>query len=182
MSKLRVSTLESRTGTGDIVVPTANKIVGTDIGSFSSPGSVVQMVTTSTMPTSHISTTTTSEASVPLIATITPKFNTSRVKVDFFSTMTLGNTSILTTILYRRINGGTWTALTPVSGGASRYTFGWNYNNLAQWSSWQNTYFDAPGTTGTVDYVVNYRLWSGSTIAYLVHQYMEYGYTLTEIK
>lgn len=182
MSKLRVSTLESRTGSGTIEVPTGNQIVGTDAGTFSSPGSIVQMVTTSTMPTSHVSTTTTAEVSVPLIAGITPKFSDSKIQVEFFSTMLFGNVSSpLITLLYRRINGDAWTVLTPVTLGAARYAYGWSYSGNNTWYAHKNTYIDSPGTTGLVEYVVNYRLVSGASISYLVHQYMEYGYVLTEI-
>lgn len=181
MSKLRVSTLESRTGSGTIEVPTGNQIVGDVVSNAS--GAVVQMVTTTAMPTSHITTTTTTEASVPLIAGITPKFSDSKIQVEFFSTMFYGvSTGPLITLLYRRINGGSWVALTPYTASSSRYTYGWSYSGNSTWYAHKNTYIDSPGTTGLVEYVVNYRLNNGGTgTSYLVHQYMEYGYVLTEI-
>ena len=181
MSSIQVDTITARGGTGTITVPTGNRLVGTDVGSIVTSKGIVQLQYNTAMPTSHISTTTTAEVSVPLISPITPKFSNSIIKVEFFSTMQQGSASALVTVLYRRINGGAWVAITPISGGSSRYTYGWQYNT-GGWGPVRNIYFDAPATTGLVEYVVNYRLWTGATIAYLVHQYMEYGYILTELK
>lgn len=179
MSSIQVDTITARGGTGTITVPTGNRLVGTDVGSIVTSKGVVQMQYNTAMPTAHISTTTTGEVSVPLISPITPKFSNSVIKVEFFSTMCSGSASALVTVLYRRINGGAWVALTPITG--TRYNYGWNYNT-AGWQPYRNVYYDSPATTGLVEYIVNYRLWSGATIAYLVHQYMEYGYILTELK
>ena len=44
MSGLNVSRLASRTGAGDIVVPTGNRIISTDVGAFVAPGAIVQTV------------------------------------------------------------------------------------------------------------------------------------------
>lgn len=181
MSLLQVNQISARGGSGTITIPAGNKLVGTDVGSIVGSKGIVQMQYVSGYPTSHISTTTTVEASAPLIGSITPKFTNSVIKLEFFSTMCSGSASILVTLLYRRINGGTWTNLTPASGASSRYTYGWNYNNSG-WNAHRNVYFDTPDTTGLVEYVVNYRLWTGATVAYLVHQYMEYGYIMTELK
>lgn len=181
MSSIQVDTITARGGTGTIAIPTGNRLVGTDVGSIVTSKGIVQMQYNSTYSTTHLQTTTTAEASVPLISPITPKFSNSVIKVEFFSTMQQGSASALITILYRRINGGVWTVLTPATGTASRYYYGWQYNT-AGWCPVRNVYYDSPGTTGLVEYIVNYRLWTGATIAYLVHQYMEYGYILTELK
>ncbi len=181
MSSLQVDTITARGGTGTITIPTGNILVGTDVGSIVTSKGVVQMQYSSTFSTTHLQTTITSEQTVPVISPITPKFSNSVIKVEFFSTMQQGSASALVTVLYRRINGGAWVALTPISAGSARYTYGWQYNT-GGWGPVRNVYFDSPATTGLVEYVVNYRLWSGATIAYLVHQYMEYGYILTELK
>lgn len=179
MSSIQVDNIASRSGTGTITIPAGNKLVGTDVGSIVTSKGVVQMQYSSVMPTSHLSTTTTAEQTVPVISPITPKFSNSVIKVEFFSTMQQGSASALVTVLYRRINGGAWVALTPITG--TRYNYGWQYNT-GGWGPVRNVYYDSPATTGLVEYVVNYRLYSGATIAYLVHQYMEYGYILTELK
>jgi hypothetical protein len=180
MSTLRVSTLTARTGTGNVAVPTGNRIVATDSGAIQVPDGILQLKRTTAMPTAHIITSNTTEVSVPLIASITPKSASSVIRVEFFSTMATGSASALLTILYRRINGGAYTAMTPFTNTASRYQYGWSYDTSG-WGPRMNVYYDSPNTTGLVEYVVNYRLFSGTSTAYLVHQYQEYGYTLTEI-
>jgi hypothetical protein len=70
---------------------------------------------------------------------------------------------------------------TPFTNAAVRYTYGWTYMSGDNWGPINNTYIDRPATTGFVEYVVNYRLISGSTVSYVVHQYQEYGYELTEV-
>jgi hypothetical protein len=179
-STLGFDQLETESGSGNIVLPTNNRLRGTDIGSISASGSIVQMQQISDMPTAHIISNATTETSVPLIASITPRFSSSLIKVEFYSQMMLGSANILNLILYRRINGSAWSVLTPITGTGSRYTFGWSYNNNA-WSPYQNRYIDTPNTTGFVEYVVNYRNWSSTATNYVVHQYQEYGYILTEI-
>ena len=44
MSNLNVSRISSRTGAGDVVVPTGNRIVAADVGAFVAPGMAVQTV------------------------------------------------------------------------------------------------------------------------------------------
>lgn len=143
-------------------------------------GTVIQIQYATTMPTSHLSTTTTSQTDLPLTATITPKSASSKIKVDFFSTMGSGSASALQTILYRKIGDGAYVALTPYAATSARYYYGWMYNTQG-WGPIYSTYFDTPSTTQPVTYKLAYFLNSGSTIAYLVHTYMEYGWTLTEI-
>lgn len=182
MSSIQVDTITARTGTGTISIPTGNKLVGTDVGSIVTSKGVVQMQYVTQMPTSHVSTTIASEASVPLIGSITPKFSNSVIKVEFFSTMQQGSANALITLLYRRINGGGWTLLTPYqAGGAARYAYAWGYNTTG-WSPIRQIYYDSPATTGFVEYIVNYRLGSAGAVGYVVHQYMEFGYILTELK
>lgn len=143
---------------------------------------VVQERFFTTMPTSHISTATTTPADAPLTATITPKFANSRIEVVFFSTMAYGAaaSSQLGAILLRDINGGGYTTLTPRTGGASRYTYGWFYKE-GGWDEATLRYFDTPNTVLPVTYKLQYFNHAGSGTNYLVHQYMEYGWVLREI-
>jgi hypothetical protein len=182
MSSIQVDTITARGGTGTITVPTGNRLVGTDVGSIVTSKGIVQLQYNTVMPTAHLSTTIATEQTVPLIGAITPKFSNSVIKVEFFSTMQQGSANALITLLYRRINGGAYTLLTPYqAGGAARYAYAWGYNTTA-WSPVTQIYYDSPATTGLVEYVVNYRLGSAGAVAYLVHQYMEYGYIMTELK
>lgn len=85
MSKLRVNEITHKTGAGDIVVPTSNKIVGTDVGSVYAPGQVIQMVhTVITTPTSvSVPNNIQSNTNIPdLFCSITPKSASNRVYVQ----------------------------------------------------------------------------------------------------
>jgi hypothetical protein len=180
VSTLRINQIRSRSAAGEILVSANNRVRGADIGSIVAPGMVVQVQQISAMPTAHIISNATTETSVPLIASITPRFSNSQIKVEFYSQMMFGAANALSLILYRRINGGSYTNLTPYSNTSARYQYGWSYNN-SQWAPCQNIYIDAPNTTGLVEYVVNYRNVSSTATNYVVHQYQEYGYILTEI-
>lgn len=85
MSTLRVNEITHKTGTGDIVIPTGNKIIGTDVGSVYAPGHVIQMVhTVITTPTSvAVPNTVSTNTNIPdLSCSITPKNASSRVYVQ----------------------------------------------------------------------------------------------------
>lgn len=143
---------------------------------------VVQEKYFTTMPTSHISTATTSVADLPLTATITPKYANSRIEVVFFSTMCYGAaaSSQLGAILLRDINNAGYTTLTPKSGGAARYAYGWFYKDSG-WDECTLRYFDTPNTLLPVTYKLQYFNHAGTGTNYMVHQYMEYGWVLREI-
>jgi hypothetical protein len=181
---LRVDQITASAGTGNIVIPANTRFVGTDPGTFDGPprvGGIVQMVTANAMPISHLSVASTGEIAAPLTASITPKYATSKIRVESWSTMQYGaSASPMCLLLYRDIGGAGYNVLTPLTGAASRYTYGWSYIQ-SNWNSAVHTYIDTPNTTSTVTYRVNYRNWSGSGTNYFTHQYMEYGWTLTEI-
>jgi hypothetical protein len=143
---------------------------------------VVQKKYFTVMPTAHVSTATTTPVDFSLTASITPKYVNSRIEVEFFSTMSYGAaaSSQLGTMLFRDINGGGYTNLTPKSGGSSRYTYGWSYKDSA-WSDMTLRYFDTPATLLPVTYKLQYFNHAGTGTNYLVHQYMECGWVLTEI-
>lgn len=82
MSKLRVNEISHKTGTGEIVVPTGNKIVGTDVGSVVAPGMVLQAVYATSGFVNQAITSTTPVALTGMTATITPKFANSRILVQ----------------------------------------------------------------------------------------------------
>lgn len=181
MSRLQVDQLASRTGTGNITIPSGSRLVGTDVGSISSTKGIVQMQYATAMPSSHLTVTSTSDTTLGLTLSITPVFSNSIIKVEFFSTMTNGSANALVLQLQRKIGAGSYTTLTPATGAASRYQYGWTYNQSA-WAHANHIYFDAPATTSTLTYQLLYRNWSSTATNYLVHQYMEYGWIATEIK
>jgi hypothetical protein len=142
---------------------------------------VVQKRFVSAMPSAHIVTNTATQVDLPLTITITPKFINSRIQVEFFSTMAMGNGGgVLGTMLFRDINGAGYTTLTPRTGGASRYTYGWLYKDTG-WDALNLKYFDTPGTLLPVTYKLQYFNHTGTAANYLVHQWQEYGWIVTEI-
>jgi hypothetical protein len=82
MSTLRVSTLTARTGTGNVAVPTGNKIVGVDIGSVYAPGSVIQVAYASSGPARQIINTTTPTLVTGLSIVFTPRYANSLIVVQ----------------------------------------------------------------------------------------------------
>jgi hypothetical protein len=191
MSRLRVGELSSEIGSGNISLVTNNKIVSTDNEIYSGPGSVVQEIHTTAMPTSDL-VTAGGPIEAPLTATIKPKFKSSVIYVRFFSTMLQGSAGFMICTLYRQ--GGTYASnnwfnsnnntfngfnnLTADTRAANRYAYGWNYNSNP-WQSSEFKYFDNPGTTDEITYKIYY---ASSGTNYLVHRYMEYGWILTELR
>ena len=181
---LKVDQITYSTGTGNIVIPAGNRLVGTDPGTFDGPprvGGIVQMATANAMPTSHLSVANTPEISAPLTCSITPRYTSSKIKVELWCSMQYGAAGgQLLLMLDRDIGGAGYSRLTPYTAAASRYAYGWSYVETG-WHAAVHTYMDTPGTTSTVTYRVNYRNQSGTATNYFMHQYMEYGWTLTEI-
>lgn len=178
---LNVNTIEHLDGSGNITVPYGTYFVANTLGSYRCPGEVIQIQVQSTMPTSHLSTTTTNETDVPLLGNITPTSNTSNILVEIFSTMCDCDTSPIWVKLSRRIDGNAWVELTPFTANAELpWYYGLAYTAMG-WGPMNWYYLDSPNTTGLVEYKMTYRLNSGTTISYFCHQYEEYGFILEEI-
>jgi hypothetical protein len=130
----------------------------------------------------HIETTTTSETILSLTASITPKYRDSTIKVEFNSSMMHGgNSEAVVVALYRKIGNDVFFPIIPInaSGPLTIYGLFYDYNT---WRNMEIPYFDNPNTTEQVTYQIRYRKWAGTTVNYLVHQTMYYGWILTEIK
>jgi hypothetical protein len=84
-------------------------------------------------------------------------------------------------ILYRKIGDGSYVALTPFANAASRYYYGWSYNSNG-WGAHKVRYIDRPNTASELTYKLQYRNVSTTAVTYLVHQYMEYGWDVMEVK
>jgi hypothetical protein len=179
---LRTDSIASLGNVGIISVPTGNKIVGTEANVFYSPhrvGEIVQIVSSNTMPTAHLSVTSTSETAAGLKIWLTPEYASSKILVEWWSSMMYGAANALVTVLYRSTNGGSsFTALTPITG--TKYNYGWSYHTI-DWGPQRIVFLDRPGSTGNVVYELRYRNWSSTATNYLVHSYMDYGWNLTEI-
>jgi|688.fasta_scaffold59820_4 hypothetical protein len=179
---VRTNRIASLGNVGTVIIPTGNKLLGTTANTFYSPrraGEVIQTVSSNTMPTSHISVTSTSETAAGLKVWISPESASSKILVQWWSTMMNGAANALVTVLYRSTDGGSnFTVLTPITG--TKYNYGWSYHTIG-WGPQKLVFVDRPGTTGNVVYQLRYRNWSSTSTNYLVHQYMEYGWDLTEI-
>jgi hypothetical protein len=82
MSRLRVNTLASRTGTGNISVPTGNVLRGTDLGSVYAPGSVIQAFNSVSGPVRYTFASLTPQVIPGLSITFTPLFANSIILVQ----------------------------------------------------------------------------------------------------
>ena len=180
MSILKVNQIENRTGSGDIVIPEGNQIIGSLVNNAS--GSVVQMVyqQARASDSNHILVNSTSLTDLPLTVTITPKFSNSAIKVIWYSTMMYGAGNVIVLQLQRSINDGAYTSVVPITGAYPGTYYGWTHNSLS-WGSFSHFFYDTPATTDTVTYKLQYRNWSSTATNYLVHQGMYYGWELMEI-
>lgn len=191
MSVVRVSQLTPEIGSGNISLNSGNQIISADNEIYSGPGSVVQEVRTTAMTAGALATSG-GPVELGLIGTIKPRFKSSTIYVRFFSTMLYGAAGWLVCTLYRR--GGTYASnnwfnydsntfngfnnLTADTRSSYRYAYGWNYTSNS-WHAAEFKYFDFPATTDEVSYKLYYQ---SSGTNYLVDQYMEYGWILTEIR
>lgn len=160
MSTLKVSSIASKTGTGDITVPTGNRIVCADAGAIYSPGSVIQVIqSTFTTPTSvSLPNNAVAYTDIPnMFASITPTNSSSKIYVfvRWFGEMS-PQTQIWNSMMGIKRNG------TPVgnnpntAGGA----VGIAMPILSYYASDANStpeqcifeYLDSPITTNTVTY------------------------------
>lgn len=183
MSTVKTKSIQYRFSNGGIQIGGDTIIRGLSQSSFRGPGKLIQKVTFSDIPTSHIggASQTTTEYDFPLMSAITPTSATSEIRVKFHTGMSYATnaTSAIIFKLYRRIDGGSWTELTPATGGDSRFRFGWMYH-IESWSPIECLYSDLPQTTGLVEYKTTYRNWAATTTSYFQHLGQEYGWTLEE--
>lgn len=154
MSKLRVSTLESRTGSGTIEVPTGNQIVGTDTGSVVAPGMVLQTVYVRTDERNAYSSNNTGNGTpvTPLNLTITPKFANSLILCQWMVNGELHQDNVfliwkdgsLVSNGYNQQAGNVrWSGYTSAF---------YDQNESSTPSNWKIMYADAPGSTSPVTY------------------------------
>lgn len=128
-------------------------------------GSVLQVVQATISTT--VTTTSTSFVATGLIASITPKFSTSKILVSLNGgTTTYDASGNLTTRLYRQIASGSYTAI----GGNEFFALG-GTGGLAYGYPHSLCYLDSPATTS----VVNYQPYINSTGSNLYFNYANTG-------
>ena len=179
MSTLKVNQIENRTGTGDITLPTGNRIVATDADSFVQPiysGQILQARAVTASNPSDITSTSTSFTNLPLTIDITVRSANSVNEVRFWSSMQYGAASPLyTKLLFSTDGGSTYTGLTP-----NQYY--WMYNNL-NWQPVENIFLHTHGQPvgTTIRYLVQYKN-AGAVTNYLVYRNMLYGWRVMEFE
>lgn len=169
--------------TGVIKLPAGVKIESDAANSFERPhtmGEVVQVVDVSTYD-AGVPVTSTTEVSLALTVSITPVYSNSMILVDFWSTMMYGAANALVGALYRKVGDDAYSNLTPVQGAAARYYYGWFYHAIP-YRAVRNRYRDFPLSTSEITYRLNYRNWSSTATNYVAYPYMEYGWSVMEIK
>ena len=176
----------SITGSGQIT-STSGKISTT--GSFVSPNSVLQRVYVQKQSgANHISTTNTTDQTLDLEVSITPKFSNSVIMVEWYSMMAYGAASgWLNAMLYRKIGSGSYDPIIAKGGSgwaSTSYPYlGWMHTE-SSWEPRNLVYFDTPNTTDSIVYQLRYSKWTteSSQTNYLVHCCNHwYGWILTEI-
>lgn len=181
---LRTDSIASYSRSGNIIIPAGNKLVGTSANVFMSPprvGEVIQQVSSNASTTSALTVTSTSETNLGLKIWITPEYASSKIMVEWYSQMMYGAANYIVLQLYRSTDGGAnFVNLTPFTNTSSRYAYGWLYHSNA-WAPNKSRFIDTPGVVGNVVYRLSYRNGTTTSTNYLVDQYMEYGWNLTEI-
>ena len=141
-----------------ITVPTGQKIVGTDSGSIVAPGGVLQVLQTVDSGTTSYSTTETWTDAGSLSVTITPKFATSKIMVEYF----IHNSTNDATVTHRITRNGTAIGIGDANGVRQRVTTrtgrirSGDENHISPPTGMK--YLDSPATTSALTYKVQLRL------------------------
>lgn len=154
MSTLFVNNLNTASGS-TITVPTGKKLVVTDTGGLSVPGTVVQLVN-GRASSNRDTTASTSFVQIGDTLTITPKFSTSKIfMLATISTEMSGTNSAY--LDFGKTTGGVTTQnLSGASNGiVSFYQQTWNHSSIS--------FVDAPSTTNAIAYFVSAKV-SGGTL------------------
>ena len=155
MSTLYVNNISSETGT-TITIPTGKKLIVTDAGGFTSPGSVIQVVQGSYATTVAISTGT--YTFTGLTATITPKFNNSKILVQIEQQGCKAN-SIQTGDINLRLQRN--------STDVYKFALGYFYGGVSTEfrAGISGCYLDSPATTSATVYRTMFAVNDGGTSA-----------------
>lgn len=172
-SIIRTDSISTVSGTGNISLPTGNKIISPDVGGLVAPGHVVQVQYKSSGIRTTINSTSFVEPSTDYRVSITPKFNNSLIVINYYVPTNPGANYVTNTIFsyraFKSIAGSKSYSLTSAgNANGSRNVFsgittrpqGFDSNDPvhAQWQS-----IDVPGTTSTIDYGFEAMRESGGT-------------------
>jgi len=162
-SELQVTTLKGNpTGANanQILVPTGQKIVGTNAGSIVAPGAVINVVNVQDGTTyNHASAT---DAGSGIQASITPTYSNSKILLIATGVTGSAFTSNFGRGLWKKsISGGSYTTVGSefFTGGNFAATYG---NRTIE--KWSYTYFDSPATTSSITYQLFVRVLDGNNM------------------
>lgn len=156
MSKLRVSTLEHRSGAGDVLMPTGNKLVATDVASIVSPGLIINHAYTRSdnkVSYSIPAAGNTGNFITDLNVTITPKYGTSKILINYCIGFECVNDTIFR--LFRNVGGvDTEIGRNSTDGNYWSGIFhpGYDADNASTPRTNQYFYLDNAGTTSPITY------------------------------
>lgn len=152
MSILKVDQMQTRTGAGTIVIPTGNKIVGTDVGSVYSPGNVIQVVQ-GVLPDPVVYSAV-SWGDIGLSVTITPKFATSKILVR--ATVQVGGNASSYDSGLALLRNGVHIALPNNYGSKMACFMPLNHRGMSQYetSTVSGEYLDSPATISAIVYKI----------------------------
>ena len=147
------------------IVPTAGLPSGSN-------GGIIQTVSATKSDTSSFTASTSSPSSLESIfpITITPSTNSSKILVKFVMTVGVAASTAVTGALFRKIGGGSETALGlgDADGSRDRITQGIAVNNAHNISTLTVEFLDSPSTTSACKYYLKLDQMSGSSMNYFL--------------
>ena len=159
MSTLYVNNISSETGT-TITIPTGKKLIVTDAGGFTAPGSVIQVVSANKTDTASTSSTSFGDIA-GLSATITPRSATSKILV--LSNLNGIVSSTGNNVSFNLLRDSTAVAQ-PDGSGTNKASFNHYASNTGSTGGVAN-FLDSPSTTSATTYKFQWKVDAGS--AYL---------------
>ena len=160
-SELQVTTIRgvpTGANANEIVIPTGQKIVGTDSGSIVAPGQVLQTIYSTFNTQTFMASTST--ATTGHSATITPKFANSKILVQHMGTVYNEGNNLHQ---YRTVYRGS-TNLAASGEGLTLHSAG--ASSSGRWSSIGFNILDNPATTSAITYTIYFRGNSSSSNSY----------------
>ena len=180
MSTLFVNNLNTASGS-TITVPTGKQLIVTDQGGMRVPGSVIQVV--NSINTTHASSNTASWAATDVAATITPKYNTSKILVQFTGAIRVYNSSGANASgawrIYRSVGGASFAQVGTHQLTHRFYDYG--SSGIIADQPFHMQYLDSPSTTSAVIYKLYWYKEAGTAMEYNPDGQDETYTTLMEI-
>ena len=142
--------------------------------SSSSVGKILQVVSNTKDDTASFSASTSSPTSLENVFNIslTPSSSSNKILVTFVMTIGVANSTAVTGALYRKIGGGSETALGlgEASGSRDRITYGIAVNNAHNISTLTVKFLDSPSTTSACKYYLKLDQMTGASVSYYIER------------